>query len=570
MTLSAVIYTCLVASTVAASGLDSTPAYDSPLFSFAQQITQASLGQNDETQDNRVAIIDDGYRALLLRVHLIRNAQRSIDIQTFILENDECGRLMMYELIQAAKRGVRVRLLVDHFMSDRDGKWVAFLATAHPNFLLKYYRPPANLIDPPKVVEVTTALLSFRNTNQRMHNKLMIFDDCIAITGGRNIDNHYYNHSTSYNFLDRDAVVIGPVLPSMAHSFREYWKFWRSVPSAELLDVAAIIKSNSFDRLESKDDFRFNGCFEELDSQANDAGLIQEHFVSTFMKADKLEFMADAPGKKSGFWIWSGGKFTWRIRRIMSSTEDNLVIQSPYLILNNRARRNFRKLHRRRPAVRVVISTNSFGATDNTVAYSANYRLRPSYIQNCGFHIYELKPFPDDLHALLPNYADLEQRAQQEGTRHKPFVSVHAKSFVCDDKTVFVGSYNIDPRSDHLDTEAGVLIKDPRIAKVVKDAILKRTGPGSSWVIAKKKFPLSDVNYLIEGISGLSPIDIWPLRNTSSFELLPGKEPLPPDDKDFYTHYRDVGGFPGAQGLTTKEITTHLYRIIGGLATPIM
>lgn len=132
---------------------------------------------------NRVAIINSGYDALLLRVHLFRSATNSIHVQTFILTNDESGRLFMYELIQAAKRGVKVRMIADHFVSDKDCDLAAFLATVHPNLEFKYYRPAAEQLKPAKWQGMIQGLFSFRDLNQRMHNKLITVDGKIR-TGG--------------------------------------------------------------------------------------------------------------------------------------------------------------------------------------------------------------------------------------------------------------------------------------------------------------------------------------------------------------------------------------------------
>ena len=117
--------------------------YASPVYQFAQRIeTTSRSGDSDRTRHNQVLMLEDGLDALLLRVHLIRNAQSTIDIQTSILANDECGRLLMCELFEAARRGVVVRLMLDHFMSARDARWIAALTQAHPNLELRYYRPP--------------------------------------------------------------------------------------------------------------------------------------------------------------------------------------------------------------------------------------------------------------------------------------------------------------------------------------------------------------------------------------------------------------------------------------------
>ncbi len=188
-------------------------------------------------QGNEVLLVEDGDDALLLRVLMIRRAQKNIAIQTFIWTNDETGRLMIYELIQAARRGVNVQVIADHFVSDKDSRIVAFLATVHPNFHMKHYRPAGNRIEASKLQSMLTSAISFRSVNQRMHNKIMIFDDRVAISGGRNIENSYFNRSLGMNFKDRDVLVIGPVVREVRKSFDHFWEYRHSKSSSDLLHV---------------------------------------------------------------------------------------------------------------------------------------------------------------------------------------------------------------------------------------------------------------------------------------------------------------------------------------------
>ncbi|MFO7976901.1 MAG: phospholipase D family protein [Candidatus Hydrogenedentota bacterium] len=545
--------------------------YDSPLYAFAQRIDATPGSANfDGTRQNHVLMLEDGLDALLLRVHLIRNAQRCIDIQTTILANDECGRLIMCELFKAARRGVVVRLLIDHFMSARDARWMAALTEAHPNLEIRYYRPPADHAAPPRLLELANTFLRFKSTNQRMHNKLMLFDRQIGIVGGRNIDNHYYNYSISYNFLDRDAVVVGPAVTDMATSFEAYWFYKRSVPSYQLRDIRAVCETGAYERIRSPEDFHIGKLQSAVSVLIEDKAYLQDTFVTSFQEPHRLEFISDDPGKNQRKWLWGGGRAVHRIREIIRSADEELVMQSPYLILNYHARRMFKKLQRNDPPPKVIVSTNSFASTDNTVAYSANYKMRSTYIEKLKFQVYELKAHPKNLLQWLPNFEELQARAERTGESRDPFISIHGKSIVVDSRMVYVGSFNLDPRSENLNTENGILIEDARIAQQVRASILEVTRPSCSWVIAKRQIPLSEVNYLLEGLSGLSPIDLWPLRNTTSFELRPGMEPVEPGHEDFYEHYSDAGSFPGSEGISTKQIVTRIYKVLGSLAVPIL
>jgi len=528
-------------------------------------------------ESNQVAIVNSGADALLLRVHLLRNAKESINVQTFILHNDETGRLFMYELIQAAKRGVKVRMIADHFVSDKDLDLAAFLATGHPNLEFKYYRPAADRLKPSKLRNMMSLLFSFRGTNQRMHNKIITVDGKVAVTGGRNVENSYYNFSTAMNFKDRDVLVAGPVVKEMEASFEKFWNYKHSVAARELVDVKARIKKGGFTRYTTWDEFRFNGFFDELSQEANDSNLIKARFAERMLPAKRVEFICDKPGKNRHLGFAGDGIITDRLRKELMNAEQQLVMQTPYLVVDKSARKFFAKLKKKKPGLTIKVSSNSFGSTDNIMAYSANYKWRSLYIEDLDLHIYEYKPLPADLLNVFPAYPKMKAMADQKPSKGEekdpPFLCIHAKSFVMDGRVAYIGTYNLDPRSANLNTEVGLLIYDERVAALLKADILNDMAPDNSWVIAKKEVPLSldKVNALFERVSSATPLDLWPIRNTSSFELRPGKEPVPPGHPDFYKHYQDAGSFPGDDSiLSPKAAQTRMLKIINNLATPIL
>ncbi|MCH7960015.1 MAG: phospholipase D family protein [Candidatus Hydrogenedentes bacterium] len=570
----ALALTLIVAHAVAEPGAGTL--YDQSPFAPAIEEMRRALVDPDSTERlNAVGIVNHARDALVLRVHLIQNARHTIDIQTFIWENDASGNRIMYELIQAARRGVRVRFLTDHLFSDRDPQRLAALCTTDANLEIRYFRPLGNRLDPSRLRSFYASLVHFKATNKRMHNKVMIFDDAIAITGGRNIDDHYFNNSLSYNFKDRDVLVLGAVLPDMIRSFEAFWDFKHSVPVDTLKDVARVIERQNLTRQEFHEMRNTEGSFPLLNGDASDNEDIRRKFVDTLYRPRHVEFIWDLPGKNTAsgmFSMWGGGPVADRLQRTIADAQHDVVIQSPYLILERRTRRLFRKLKRERPNLDVRISTNSFSSTDNVLAYSYNYKMRPLYIKKLNFAIYEYKPRPADLAFHIPNFGELEERAERErpNARRGPFMSMHGKSMVVDDRISYIGSFNMDPRSTNLNTEEGLLIEDEQFAQMLKDDILRDMAPENSWVIARRKLPFPELNSIIEDISTMFPIDPWPLKNTTSFELIPGKTPLHPRHADFYDHYRDSGPFPGSNGLSTKEIVTQLYKIIGKPAIPIL
>lgn len=550
---------------------------DSPFRDAVDKAVRAIQAETDRTQGNFVHILDHADDALLVRVHLIRQATRSICLQTFIWKNDESGRFIMYELIEAAKRGVQVRIIADHFVSDRDPEIVAFLATVHPNLAIRHYRPAASRINPPLHRTVGDLMLGYRGFNQRMHNKLMLFDDVVAIAGGRNIENSYFNRSTEMNFRDRDVLVVGPAAVDALISFEKYWKCRHVVPSRDLLDVAETIRQGDFIRYETFADFATGGLCDREFRDASDGEVVRRRFVSNLVPAERVEFVADKPGKNRALWLRGGGRITQRLATTLKAAEEEVVIQSPYFVLGMPGRRLFAGVRRRHPDLRLVVSTNSFGSTDNIMAYSANYRLRSAYIEGLGIESYEFKPHPATLRRHFPafdEFAALAEEGMERGEQTRgPFLCIHAKSAVFDGRVAYIGSYNLDPRSANLNTELGFLIEDRTIAGQLRELILEDCLPENSWVIARRRLPLSAerLNSMVEGIMRLSPIDLWPIRNTTSFELIPGKTPVPPGHPDFYENYREAGDFPGAPpGLSMKEITTRLFKTMGPMAVPIL
>jgi putative cardiolipin synthase len=542
-------------------------------------VVTAALGdadKRDPSKGNRVALLDNGYDALLLRVHLIRHAQASIAVQTFIWTNDECGRLLMYELIEAARRGVKVRIIADHLVSDQDPATVAFLATAHPNLEVKHYRPARSRMKPSFLDTMLAGARSLHGINQRMHNKVMLFDDVVLITGGRNIENAYYDHSPEMNFRDRDVLAVGAVVRDAAESFEEFWGYRHAVASRELTDVAAAIAQGTFPRYEKRADYDFGSYVRDLDREAGDPAVIAARFASRVRPAAKVAFIADEPGKSRGYFSHTA-RITRELRRTLERATKDVVMQTPYLVLSKPARNLFREMQEKNPGLKIRISSNSFASTDNLLAYSANYRLRGDYVADLGLEVHEFKPRPASLGVLFPQYPAMAARAKDRiaaGQQERmTFLCIHAKSLVIDDRIAFVGSYNLDPRSERLNTEVGLLIEDEAFARELREEIERDMRPENSWVIARRQLPLGldVVNGLVGGLLSLGPIDAWPVQNTSSFELRPGANEVSPRHPAFYENYREVGPFPGTEGwLSQKEILTRIYKAVGSPLTPVL
>ena len=474
----------------------------------------------------------------------------------------------MYELIQAAKRGVRVQFLIDHLASEQHIEIANFLAYIHPNFEIKLFNPVPGLFSQPKakplLLEKLSALLfRFHHFNHRMHNKTFLVDSLVGITGGRNYQNAYFDQAPGMNYKDRDTLCIGPVVREMQASFQQYWDSTHSVSLAELQDVKAYKKQNEVMDMSARGHFLLNGLFEKIDDQVNSPEQITQRFVATLSPVRQVTFIADEPVKRERllFWYSSDSIITRELARLVSAATSSVYIQTPYLVLTSPAISLFKRLRKNHPEIDIRISTNSLAATDSWHVYALSYKQKQTYLQDLEFRIYEFKPLPADLETFLPNYVLLQKRSAEVGTPEKeneeqmltsnvtakPYLCLHGKSLVVDDEIAFVGSYNLDPRSENINTEAGLVVHDPYFARQLRAKIVTDMAPRNAWVIAPKKRPLglSQPNALLARISNLIPlVDLWPFRYSSSFALIEGKPVVDINHPDFYENFRDVGSFP--------------------------
>ncbi len=575
---------------------------DSQLLDRATRLARYSYHKN------QVCLLDIGYDALVARVHLIRSARKSIRIQTMIWVNDETGRFIVYELIQAARRGVQVRLLIDHLASEHDLEIAAFLANVHPNFQVKLFNPLiglwGNLKAHPSLVDKAWAVLfSFNRLNQRMHNKTFIVDGAAGITGGRNYQNAYYDHAFGMNYKDRDLLVLGPAVGAFEESFDSYWTFERSVNLHDLKDVRSYPAADIGSRWLTRESFQLNNRFTDVvaDSQAPDQ--ISARFVDPLLEVEAVEFIADRPSKTEPSAGRDNvlGKVPLELARLVSRAEASVLIQTPYLVLSSSAIELFKTLRKRYPDMDIRISTNSLAATDSWYVYALSYQQKKTYLKSLKFKIFEFKPLPRDIHVYMPGYGQLRARKLERSAKKStvvtsggwvseageysagplanrpfkpPYLCLHAKSLVVDTDISFVGSYNLDPRSENINTECGVIVKDKGFAKRLENSIAMDTRAQNSWVIARKKrfVGVAEANAALVDLSRFIPIvDPWPFRYSASFELIPGRSAVDTADPDFYKNYRDVGSFPQVEwDAIGKEVGAIGTKTLLGFVKPLL
>ncbi|MFT3761337.1 MAG: phospholipase D-like domain-containing protein [Pseudoxanthomonas sp.] len=565
-------------------------------------------------------ILDYGGDSLLARINLIRSARRSIDLQTYIFDHDDSGRLVLDELLAAARRGVKVRVLIDQLSAIGDVDLLAALAGVHANFSLRIYNPTFGKARLNYFDYAASVLCCFRRFNQRMHTKLLVVDGAIGITGGRNYQDDYYDWDAEFDFRDRDVLIAGPEAREMAANFERFWDARRSVPAERLNDVGRRLLRKGVPAM-PPENFARPQRVEDMRAYAGDDELVEERLVAPALPVGAVAYVADLPQKHRRSHRDETAPSASELETLIAGASREILLQTPYLIVSDRARDLFRDLRQRESPPQVVVSTNSLAATDNPVVYAVSHKYKRRYLREFGFRIYELKPFPlsapIDYDGLLEMWdegaakrgdrnqvlgsgsspgADAGNRVDRRlrraesrpsflssgsSTRPVPLrsaglrIGLHAKSMVIDDRIAVIGTHNFDPRSNRYNTESMVIIDDAAFAARLGESIERDIQPDNSWIIApRQRLPVvSGLNYSIDKVSSSLPLfDLWPWRYATSYEFLPGPDctaPLPPNAPGFHKCYRAVGDFPEVS-VGPKSLFVRILMAFGAGLTPIL
>lgn len=418
-----------------------------------------------------VLLLDKGEDSLIWRGTLVDQAERSIDIQTFIWADDNVGTIAAERVLRAADRGVRVRVLVDDFMLTAKTQYMSWL-DQHPLVEIRIYNP-LSLPGASAMTKVMSIFSDWRRMNRRMHNKLFVVDNVIAIAGGRNIADGYFDMSDEYNYRDRDVMVVGEIVPKLSENFDIYWNSTWAVPLANLVDD---------DTTTATRDAYFAGLKEYAQHPENYPPRFLQHekeYATKLESVDQefiwadVELFADIPGKNQQLDTMKGYGISGEVlTRVASEAEHEVLGETPYLVTMPGTIELLKNLTQKGVDVRIL--TNSFKSTDNPPAFGAYVRKRRPLLE-AGVQLYELRHDPDQFDHFIERSELIEGQAR---------LGLHAKTAVFDRKRVFIGSFNLDPRSTHLNTELGLLINSEAFAQQVADVILQDMSEENSWQVS--------------------------------------------------------------------------------------
>ena len=422
------------------------PSADSPLVRIAQDSAPAPTLTG-------FRLMPDGFYSLDARIQLARRASHTLDVQYYLFQDDRTGRLVMRNLRDAALRGVRVRLLVDDLYTAGGDPMFQGLA-AFPNVEVRLFNPfcCARQSIASKYV---ASLADFRRLNHRMHNKLFIADGAVAIMGGRNIADEYFRRSATSNFVDMDVFLVGPVVGRLASIFDVYWNSPQAYPVEAILGESADREAaqRSFDHLVDDgeqmrslvlppfDILGYGPISDDLDSGR--LGLVWGTAVAFADQPAKVMATSDEMARSMSAQMNV-------MDRVMESNSE-VVISSPYFIPGSMGVREFGDLRKRN--VKVIILTNSLASNDEPLVHTGYARYRVELLQS-GVDLYELSPtrIQHNERLMLPGSS---------------LGRLHAKTAVIDQSMVYIGSVNLDPRSESTNTELGLFARCPELAKEV-------------------------------------------------------------------------------------------------------
>lgn len=429
------------------------------------QLFAARLAEHPDR--NAAHLLADPFDALAARLELIAAAEAAIDLQYYIWQDDTAGALMLAALREAATRGIRVRLLLDDAGSFGLDATLAALVT-HPNIDVRLFNP-----FPLRRTRLLSYLADFSRLNRRMHNKAMIVDGTLAVLGGRNIGDDYFNQFAPGGlYMDLDVAIAGPVLPEVSRQFDLYWNAPLSVPARALVNPVSPAQLDALLAVESARLARPEAASygEALALARRDGSVLDPATPFSYAKA---ELVFDPPEKAIG--LLESHRMLWRrLVRVLGQPKTDLVLISPYLVPT---RAGVKALSRyARAGVRVRIFTNSFATSDVPLVHSG-YAHRRKPLLRRGVEIWEFAP---DAETRRPT-SELFARKLKDVS---PFSrnKLHAKVFAVDRARIFIGSFNFDPRSMRLNTELGLVLDAPNLASAVTDAFA-RFVPERAWQV---------------------------------------------------------------------------------------
>ena len=407
-------------------------------------------------------LVTTGRQAFRSLISLSRLAEKTLDLQYYIWRANRTGRILLAEVIAAADRGVRVRLLLD----DVDLAWKdreLQRLSSHPNVEVRIFNPFVG-----RESGFFDVLFDFDRVNHRMHNKVFIADNSVAVIGGRNVGDRYFSADEQANYRDLDLYAAGPIVHRASASFDNFWNNGWSIPIGKVDGDSNAKKNVEALRRELKNNIQAGANpYPFSDKQASTRKLIEKAF-DRLVWTKRAEILADDPNKPNTH-------NSLVLQGVRSLFDGNLhrevLLEMAYLIPGDNGVKMLCRLVRDGSKVRIL--TNSFLSTDVITAY-AGYRKFRDDIVRCGVDLYEMRP---DANFVRRDWNWLKPSST---------AYLHTKAAVLDQRDVFIGSFNFDPRSIRLNTEIALVVRSRKLAKQVTAFVTGGMEPDNAYHLEMK------------------------------------------------------------------------------------
>jgi putative cardiolipin synthase len=436
-----------------------------------------AIAPQAETHPGKSGVVPlaNSLEAFAARELLARAAERTLDVQYYIWHRDKTGTLMLGEMLRAAERGVRVRILVDdNGIGGLDDALAAL--DSHPNAEVRIFNPFTIRRARPLLY-----ITDFPRLNRRMHNKSFTADGVATIVGGRNIGDEYFGAREGDLFADLDVLAVGPIAAEVEADFERYWQSASAYPAADILRAPP---ADAIARLRAE--------AREMEGSAGARAYVravsETELVSDLLSGDlalewaRVTMVSDDPAKGLGK-APPGGTLAERLGAILENPKRSVKIVSGYFVPGRDGAEELQRLAR--SGVEVSVLTNGLATTDVAIVHSG-YEHRRRALLEAGVRLFEMKPDEDAsrerLH-LFRRGSSLDGSGSGTGPVFRGSgASLHAKTFAKDGERLFIGSFNFDPRSFDLNTEIGFIIDSPALASRLERAFAEEV-PGRAYEV---------------------------------------------------------------------------------------
>lgn len=443
---------------------DRTASFALPMDEAAATRLGRALAPAIEAHPGRSGIhaLVDARDAFAARALLAQAAERTLDVQYYIWNNDMTGTLLLEAVLAAAERGVRVRLLLDdNGIAGLDADLAAL--NSHPRIEVRLFNPFMF-----RRFKALGYLTDFSRANRRMHNKSFTVDNQVTIIGGRNIGDEYFGATEGVLFADLDVLAVGPVVQDVSEDFDRYWASGSSYPADRILPAAA---PGRLEALHSRGSvIQSMPAAEQYVTALRSVPSVRQLLQGQLdLEWTPVRMISDDPAKGLGK-ASEGEMMLHGLGEVLGDPSRNVELVSPYFVPAKQGTDAFVSLAQQ--GIRIRVLTNSLSATDVAVVH-AGYAKRRKALLRAGIVLYEMQRMSTD-------------SGQREEANTGPFgssgSSLHAKTFSVDGSHAFVGSFNFDPRSARLNTELGFVIESPRLARQIEEGFAQRI-PANSYEV---------------------------------------------------------------------------------------